>query len=266
MRLLASVVLIALIQAMHPANAQTSEYEKILLPIRPARVLGAFGSEWVTQVAVTNLSTTPVSVLYLRSCGITTCPNAPPIPPGVTIFIYISLSSEVPGYFIEVERGRFKDLALTLRTEDVSRRNETWGTVIPVVTEKDLFETRFGLNDVPLEDQFRSTLRIYDFDGSTPGGVRVRIFQVNPFRDYPFDSSRDVLLLEKELTFTVPFSGGGTRGHPAYTEIPLWREPSLSNAGRVRIEIEGLDGLKEYWAFVSVTHNETQHVTVVSPE
>ena len=242
------------------------EYEKILLPIRPARILGAFGSEWVTQVAITNLGQSPISVPHYRgNCGVP-CPNAPPIPPGVTVFIYDSLSSEVPGYFIAVERGRFKDLAITLRTEDVSRRNETWGTVLPVVTEKALFESRFGLDDVPLDPQFRSTLRIYDFDGATPGAVRVRFFRVNPLRAYPFDSSPDALLLERELNFTVPFSGGGVGGHPAYTEIQLWREPGLINAGRVRIEIEGLDGLKEYWAFVSVTHNETQHVTVVSPE
>lgn len=36
------------------------EVEKILVPIRPERVVGAFGSEWVTDVAITNIGDAPL--------------------------------------------------------------------------------------------------------------------------------------------------------------------------------------------------------------
>jgi hypothetical protein len=42
--------------------------------------------------------------------------------------------------------------------------------------------------------------------------------------------------------------------------------PELAGSERIRIEIEPLDGRAEYWAYVSVTNNATQHVTIVSPQ
>jgi hypothetical protein len=32
------------------------------------------------------------------------------------------------------------------------------------------------------------------------------------------------------------------------------------------VEIEPLDPTTRYWAFASITNDETQHVTIVSPE
>jgi hypothetical protein len=34
----------------------------------------------------------------------------------------------------------------------------------------------------------------------------------------------------------------------------------------VRFEIESLDGRRDYWAFASVTNNDTQEVSTIAPQ
>jgi hypothetical protein len=111
---------------------------------------------------------------------------------------------------------------------------------------------------------FRATLRIYDTNADTQPRVRVRLFALDPTRDPVLASDADTLIVEIEPFFAMP-EAGTTRLFPASAQVALWLDPRLTNAGRVRIEIEPLDGLQEYWAFVSITHNATQHVTVITP-
>lgn len=249
--------------------AQAQTVEKLLLPIAPQRVPGAFGSEWVTDAVVTNMSDSPIRVTRdLPPVCVALCTPFP-IPARSTAFVTdIPRSADVRGTYLFVESGRTHDLSVTLRTRDLSRQNETWGTVIPVVGADDLFAARFGLADVPVEPQFRSTLRIYDVDAETTPAVRVRVYRIDPQRD-PANNSvlsdADTLLLDVTPAFNLP--APGTRAiFPASVEIPLWLLPELANAGRVRVQIDPLTGERDYWAFVSVTHNETQHVTVVTPQ
>lgn len=248
------------------AQAQTPE--KLLLPIAPQRVAGAFGSEWVTDAAVTNMSDSPIRASRdLPPVCIALCTPFP-IPARSTVFVTdIPRTAGVAGTFLFVESGRAGDLSVTLRTRDSSRQKETWGTVIPVVGANDLFAGRFGLTDVPVEAQFRSTLRIYDFDAETAPAVRVRFYRLDPQHDpsnNSVQSDADTLLFDVIPTFNLPAPGTRTI-FPASVEIPLWLLPELANAGRVRVQIDPLTGTRDYWAFVSVTHNETQHVTIVTP-
>lgn len=245
-------------------SAQAVVTEKLLLPISPGRVPGAQGSEWVTDLALTNMSDTTVSVDY----GELYCPGLcvpVPVPPHSTIVaVDVLASSAVRGSFAVTEVGRTADLALTLRSRDLSRQSETWGTVIPVVSKNDLFSRRFGLVDVPIEPQFRAMLRIYDFNAETAANVRVRVYKLNPLQPGNQQPENDTPLLDLVPTFATPSPGEETL-FPASFEFPLWLQPALSDAGRVRVQIDPLDDTGDYWAFVSVTHNDSQHVTVITP-
>jgi hypothetical protein len=131
------------------------------------------------------------------------------------------------------------------------------------VFEKDAFTSAklLNLTDVPTGDTFRSMLRIYDFDPigfDPPRLVRVRVYAIGPPRP-----GGDPLLLET----TYPLEA-----HPSdpFTEapmatIPLWTIDELMNAGRIRIEVEAQTPDLRFWAFVSATNNETQHVTIIAP-
>ena len=265
------VVLICVVAfAMSAMGQSVDQYDRLLLPLTTGQVQGAFGSIWETDLALTNLSDTPLTVLWYEQrggCPIL-CGPPPPIPARATIFpdVIASACPEVRGVLLWVERGRIHDLAVTLRTHDLSRQNQTWGTTIPTVAADGLFAQRFGLIDIPTDPQFRSTLRIYDFYSATPANVRLRVYAVDARRDFPRDASQDPLLLEVTPTFSVPAGIPQKSVCPGYVEIPLTGNPALSSAQRIRIEIEPLDGLKEYWGFVSVTHNDTQHVTIVTPK
>ena len=256
---------LALVAAVALSNAVfAAEYDRVLVPLPLEETAGAFGSIWVTRVAVSNLASTPVDVQGYGSCPVPCEP--PPIPPGGTVYVSSMLRSEVPAAFLFVEHGRRKDLGITIRTFDRSRTHLTWGAAIPVVTREDLFSHTFGIGDIPVTEEFRSTLRIYDFDASTPGSVRVRIYKVTGVGPpTPSEAPPDELLADFVATFTEPVAGGGTSGHPGYAAIPLWLRPELADASRVRVVIDPLEGSGDYWAFVSTTHNSTQHVTVIGP-
>ena len=250
---------------MLPSAASAQEYDALLIPLAPQRITGAFGSEWVTDLAVTNHSDTPIQVTRDAPDFCQPC-LAPPLPPHATAFVRNpSVSTSVRGMLLFVEKGRLQDVDVTLRSRDVSRQHETWGTGIPVVGPHDLFGRIFGLVDVPMESQFRAMLRIYDVNADTPPRVRVRVYALTPNREPVLPGDADELLLQFEPSFAVP-QPGETQIFPASVEIPLWLNPTLAaRGGRVRIEIEPLDGAPEYWGFVSVTHNATQHVTIITP-
>jgi hypothetical protein len=259
--LLAILVLISLISS---STAAAQEYEQILVPLQLIDTPGAFGSVWSTRVAVSNISETPIDVQGYGECPVPCTP--PPIPPQGTVYISTMRRSEVQGAFLAVEKGRVGDLSITIRTVDQSREHLTWGATLPVITQTDLFKDRFGIGDIPVTDEFRSTLRIYDFDARTPGAVRVRIYRVTGSGPpTPVPANPDPLIAELFPAFATPVSGNGVFGHPGYASVPLWLLPEVQEAGRVRVVVEPLDTTGEYWAFVSSTHNETQHVTVLAP-
>jgi hypothetical protein len=243
--------------------AAQSGTENLLLPVA-GRLPGAHGSEWVTELTLTNMSDTEVFVgdRHVDVCTFS-CPLS--VPPRSTIVIEdVTTASNVRGRLTRIEQGRIGDLAMTLRTRDLSRQFETWGTVIPVIARADLFSQRFGIVDVPVEPQFRAMLRIYDFDAQTPGAVRVRVYALHPRAGNDQQPDSDTLLLDIQPTFAI--SPGEESIYPGSIELPLWLDPALLNAGHVRIQIDPLDETGDYWAFVSVTHNDTQHVSVLTSQ
>jgi len=240
------------------AHAQVpTDYEQFLIPIVPSRIPGAFGSEWVTELAVTNVSDTPVYVT--RNPSVIPGLFAPLPPRATEVLVALDASEAVIGTLGIVERGRADDVAFTLRSRDTSRQFETWGTVVPVVRQADLYARRFSLVDIPADPQFRALLRIYDVNPATPPAVRVRIYRFDARRRT--GTAPDELLAEFTPSFGVP----AERTFPGSTSIPVQVNVAVLPTERLRVEIEPLDGAREYWAFVSVTHNATQHVTVITP-
>ncbi|MHB0969207.1 MAG: hypothetical protein ACYC7A_00045 [Thermoanaerobaculia bacterium] len=152
----------------------------------------------------------------------------------------------------------------TLRVQDVSRQALTWGTEIPVVRENAFRTGRISLPQVPLDARFRPMLRIYDVDRHG-GSVAIRFFDDD-----------GVLLSEESVELIVPVgnqhpdpSGPATPDfyYPAWAQVSdfVARHPQLADHDRVRIEVEPPAGV-HFWAFISVTNNETQHVTLITPQ
>ncbi len=240
--------------AVIPANS--TEFERILLPIAvPYELPGAFGSRWITHVTARNDN--DASVIITPSpggCLITVCPTRE-VGAKTTVTPEFGPAG-FPGGFIWVSKPGNSRVELNLRVQDVSRQALTWGTEIPVVREGDLRTDTITLLEIPTDSRFRSALRVYDFDGSFNNRVRVRIYEL----------FANETLADTFLTLGMP-NGLEDSAIPGIAQIGSLTDafPGIANR-RVRIEITpDTPGLR-FWAFVSVTNNETQHVTTITPQ
>jgi hypothetical protein len=244
------------------------EYEKVLLPIVLSQQLpGAFGSVWTSEFWLRNDGSQPVDVQGYIWCGVCFDPSPPPpaVPPNVTF--RPRLYDEPPGlqgFFLLVDRRYASDVAFSLRVRDLSRQSMTWGTEVPVVRKEQFRSGKLSLIDVPTGSGFRQVLRIYDLDGSRVAQITIRIYKVNPDRTLPFPDP-DPLLGSAVRSFRIP-SPNVAAIYPGYIEVAdLNAIAPLSGTERVRIEIEPVTPGLQYWAFAAVVNNDTQHLTVISP-
>jgi hypothetical protein len=147
------------------------------------------------------------------------------------------------------------DVSFSLRVRDISRDAFSWGTEIPVIRQNELYSGTVQLLNVPVEQRFRLALRVYDFDGRGSGRIAMRIFKLGS--NTPLVET-EIGLDQSYVVDEVP---------PQVTFVNLVAAfPQLSGAGGVRIELTPLTNPMRYWAFVSITNQETQQVTVVTPQ
>ena len=102
---------------------------------------------------------------------------------------------------------------------------------------------------------------------------RVRFYAVNPRIDTTYSPdvslrpNPDGLLAERTVTPMIEQRPQSPLFDLGYAEIAnLALLPELSAADRIRIEVTPLVTGLRFWSYVSVTNNETQHVTTISPE
>jgi hypothetical protein len=229
--------------------------------------LGAFGSIWVTELAIANTADVPITVFgFSTPCGFE-CTTVPaPIPPRTTIFTG-EIDNCVPSHahILITDRTSADNIFLTLRTHDRSRDDKAWGSIVPVLRERDRFTTAFSIVNVPVGPRFRALLRLYAMNASAAAGVRVRFLTVDP---NPTHVGPDALISEVTPAFSSPGPQSSLTFCPAYAEIPLSSQPSLLSASQIRLEIvpNGSSApAQQYWGFVSVTNNDTQEVSIISP-
>lgn len=220
-----------------------SLFDRILIPVI-YNGPGQKGSRWATDLWIMNGGN--YSIPFLRG----------PIPQLVAEQIADVTVNAPNGYVLYPVRDATKHLALNVLARDLSRQATALGTEIPVVRERDFEERRILLLNIPSDPAFRVTLRAYALD------------------EMPLDGRMNYWLYDLETGAQVAF--GILRLEPPADEHMPWSgtvgdllaaHPEIANKGRLRLSISPLrpDAGTRFWAFVSVTNNETQHVTVISP-
>ena len=223
-------------------------YEPVLFPVAFNGV-GAFGTLWNTDIQLRNendfaVSTWPLSAFNL-GCSMFgfECPTL--LDPHSTR----TTGANVPGGFVvSFPRQATPKIHFGLLVRDLSRQSEALGTEIPVVREKDLFGRTLELLNVPTDPRFRVTLRVYQLGTPAEIGLIIR----------PLDSEEPLV-----STFVFP------AGTPAYVQVSdlVATYPQLAGKGPLRILLmPPVSGNPTLWGFASVTNNETQHVTTISPQ
>jgi hypothetical protein len=231
--------------------AASVKAEKILIPVAfHGEVAGAHGSRWTVELVGYNSAARYIQVKPFGTCGIT-CPALPANPKSFfTIWPY----NPVPGVgmFLYITDPEHKRVTFNLRVRDVSRALETWGTEIPVIRESEVEPGRpVILLHVPNEPGFRVTLRIYDFPANMQAPVTVAVY----------DEGSGQLLREETITLS-DFGWTGT----VPSQITMNDFAKDIPAARLRLEISPTNPLSQIWAYANVTHNETQHVTTITPQ
>jgi len=189
------------------------------------------------------------------------------------------------GTFLYISNTGIGKVTFGLRVQDTSRQSSTWGTSVPVVREKDIYTGKLQLLNIPVNANFRAALRVYDFDTTSPNPrlVRLRIYDmcgIGPFDNtVPFPCTPATPLVDTTLSlvpagpnasFSMPTNPATTMigdlvsNFPQLAALPP-RPGEETGIPRVRIDIDPITPSLRFWAFASVTHNVTQHVTVITP-
>jgi hypothetical protein len=211
---------------------------------------GGYGSIWKSELHAFNRGTSTITVRTSASlCMLGSCPTSRfTVPPGGSVEIF---SGEPT--ILRVIGGTAGDLSFNARVFDDSRNRVDWGTEIPVI---DLAGASpgFALLNVPVRAGFRVLLRLYEAEGGSDTEVTIRMR----------DAVTNAIVSETTANLQARLYG------PVYdfgsTQVSLDEPLGAGVEGRVHLEIAPVVPSRRIWGFVSVTHNETQHVTLISPQ
>jgi hypothetical protein len=235
-----------------------AEFERVLLPVYNAPMPGAFGSIWTTELWMHNSGDSDAWIRY-PECHVSACAPSFNLRSGSTV--QPPIARRPAGVLLWIPKERSSSVHFTLRAQDVSRQAQTWGTDIPAVREAEFLTSTAHLLNVPTTEAFRQTLRIYDAESRAEAEFLVRIY----------DQDSNALISERAFK-TVgagnPPPDYGMPGQPGSVEIGPFASiigipPTIT---RVRLEVVPLTSGVRFWTFMSVTNNETQHITLITPQ
>lgn len=247
------------------ASAQDNpqDYRAVLIPLVSHQLPGAHGSLWDSELHIFN-----ASHLSLRMLGATEPSPVLPIDPAVHVDAFETRRVDlyprdgVDGALLYVPNTHVGAAKMSLRIRDISRNATSLGDDVPVV-RVDQAAHEISIVDVPIDPKYRATLRIYGF-AQEPMPVRVTI--------YPEDGDVPLHQLDVTLHGVVNAVFEPFPPVPAYLALdPLPAAVRAAGGSRVRIEITNFAPVitpppPRIWAFVSLTNNETNQVTIVTPK
>jgi len=204
---------------------------------------GAFGAHWVTDAVVFNNGTR--AGLFTKIGTLDAIPQR-------TTDLAAALGPHPAGLFLFVPRDAIGAMQFNTTVREASRDGGTFGATIPVAREEN-FRGSLDILNVPYDPRYRLQLRVYgDFTGET-FARRAAVSVIT--NDDRFVGETDVELL------TPP----GDFGTPPSATIDLGPMLAKLSAGtRVRVNL-GTSPAR-VWGFITLTNNDTQHVTVYAPD
>lgn len=216
-------------------------FERVLLPIYDFAE-GAFGSRFFPALRVANPSSTERAwLLGLETQCIVTCIGVDPLEQPYELEPGPSHRPEAfsyggrPGLFVYLPHESPR-VIMNLRVFDDSRRALNFGTEIPVVSEREFTREPFRLLGVPLDPRFRTTLRVYAA------------------------SETSVTATINEMIVRLDLAPGENLLYPAYAQFGNFP------IGTGKINVTVTPSSVPVWAFISVTNNDTQLITTITPQ
>jgi len=216
----------------------SAEYERVILPAVFSGP-GAHGSQWTSENVV----------MSRASVAMPSLPVA--VPEGRRVSI--PPQGRDGGLLFYMPRGFAPFLFFSSHVRDLSRNASDAGTELPIVRARDT-SNDLHILDVPVNAASRRLLRVYDFDAFD--GCTVNVYITPAFGGTP--QTRFLTLRDRIICVTTP----------CYPDRPTWAALPLDDLppGVYDLEIQGVPDDARLWAFVTVTNNDTQHVTAYTPQ
>jgi hypothetical protein len=221
------------------APVDTAVFERVLIPIL-YNGPGAFGSQWRSE---TKLEQRTLPVDWFHDFERAACDGPCSTLPALSLSDF---RDHPAGLIVTVPRE--KEMVFSLRIRDVSRTGSSYGTEVPIAREED-FQQDLAFANVPFDPRYRLMLRLYSMSGvsdfvqvvTDPNPRSVRL--IGPCAAEPCASAQ-----------------------PAFAAVDLTALfPAFANQQPRTVRVFTGLGLERYWGFITVTNNETQQVTVISP-
>ncbi len=251
------------------ANAQPSaaDYEQVLVPITSTDIAGLNGSRWITDSMIANTSSEDADVLgpYLSPIASPPVAVALRLPAGSLMTLpppqALAPQPGREGELLGVPRVLGRKIAFNSRVHDTSRQAQTWGTELPIVRENEFGDSLMLLN-VPGDSRYRLLLRIYTRTSAADVRVRADVLAtLIPILDPPSFGP----LFERVIHLDAPVASGAgaiaSFGRPGYVQVTI---PTLGVPMQIKVSAES-GSANNIWAFISITNNDTQDVTLVTP-
>lgn len=245
-----------------------SEYELVLLPVHlDGPINGAFGSRWMTDLWMRNNDKEgPVSLAPWPCPAGEACPAVVPLTyslqPGHSLHNlppFFQAPDGNPSRLLYVSKPGASDVSFGLRFADLTRTDLNGGTELPAIREDELLKRESQLFNVPLTDpKFRVLLRVYDTTHTTAHFLVALYAQSEGVQS---------AVHSEQVTASTPQSGD-FRTKAAYAQLDITDLLRLEKTwpATIRIAVEPLTPGSRYWTFASITNNETQLVTLVTPQ
>jgi hypothetical protein len=237
-----------------------NDHNRYLLPVIGRDLPGVNGSIWTAEWTVHNFANSAADLIF--SPGESVAPRTVARP------IVNPRGDGSDGAYVYVPKNVDDRVAMSLRVRDLSKNATSFGTEIPIVADDDYTSGErpdLFLLDIPTDPRFRATLRLY---GASEAPQRVLVTVYADLSAAPVEQS----MVELQGIIHVvpePFPK-----HPAYAQLdPL--SPAARAAGeRVHIVLHSasFDSLVSpppiipTWGFITITDNETQQVTTITPQ
>ena len=262
---MARSVLLSLTFFVTTAAFGADGFERVLIPVWGS-LPGAFGSVWVAQLSSVNTSSQYANIALFPSlnCGFGVCPGDAGF--GAYAWDTSNYGPFPRGHFLYIAQGRADDFQFSLLGYDRSRMNASFGSQIPVVRERQFSNRAIYLPNVPVAPGFRVGLRVYGLiDRPMPVRVRIsgstlpgRIESSVQLEPQNASSNEDVpSFAQVDISSLLPADAINSLTHNPFNEVgppmvTIWVTPNSPD--------------DFIWAFVTLTHNETQHFTAIGPQ
>ena len=224
-------------------------FQRLLFPVQYENG-GAVGSRWATDSSIAATRTRIPGFVEFREPPCSGCPrriDPAPAPEAIPAFTFpIDKRNSVSGALLYVFRGTEEAMITHSRVRAVGATSHSAGTEVPVVLERD-FRSSVQLLGIPADPAYRVMLRVW------------------ALKDLRFQRISATLHGSKSIDVPLEFSRSTVDALPFASADLTSLLGRLAAAPLPQLHLLSPDATNGIWAMVSITNNETQEVTIVTP-